>query len=335
MSSEGKPRGTDMGTKEKVLKILQEHSGEYLSGQEIADGIFVTRACIWKSIKALKEDGYEIDAVTNKGYRLRSNVDAVSEDYICSILEDNNIEVYVYDEVTSTNDVVIEKARESKKCTLVIADSQTKGRGRRGRDFYSPKMTGLYMSIAMPIEVPISEMSDVTARAASATAKAIDDLIFDGEDATTIKWVNDIYYNEKKVAGILSEAHTSLEDEESYIVIGFGINVYKPVDDFPKEIKQIAGAIVSGERADNKVRSKLAVRIVEYLLQYMDDDEASIKLYRDKSMLIGSYVKVDTYKKNSRYAYVTGIDDEYHLCVKYDDGQEAKLSSGEVSVIKY
>lgn len=330
-----------MKTKDRVLKLLKENTGKYLSGQSIADTIFVTRASVWKAIKSLESEGYEIDAVTNKGYRLRRACDLVDSDFIREQLLAYGIDMPVvyYDEIDSTNEAAIRYARENRGNAVFIADTQTNGRGRRGRSFYSPKTTGLYMSILIHPDCRIKRMTDITAMAACAVAGSIDELIFDGRDVTKIKWVNDIFINDKKVSGILTEAFTSLEDEEnSYIVIGIGVNIFAPKEDFPKELREIAGTVTEGLIYESgTIRNELTISIVKKLFNYCQNSSENncLTLYRQKSLLDGNYVKINKFTGDYDYAYVTGIGDDYHLHVRYENGKEGELSSGEVSVVKY
>lgn len=327
-------------TKDKVLGILKEVQGDYISGQDIADKIFVTRAAVWKAIKSLQEEGYDIDAVTNKGYKLKYTPDLIDEGRIQKILESDGIrlKVFHYDNVLSTNDTALDIVKEKNEPILVLAESQTKGRGRRGREFFSPAKTGLYMSISFPTDNSMLPYKNITAKAASATALAIDDVVFDGKDTAKIKWVNDIFINGNKVAGILTERYGALEDDCNYIIIGIGINVYPPDKDFPKDIKSIAGTIFSGgQRKDGDIRSQLCISIIKYLYQFMENEENEkcIDTYRKKSFLIGNYVKINQFNGNYEYAYVNDISDKYELMVTYDNGRKGKLTTGEVSVVKY
>lgn len=310
-----------------------------MSGQDMASALFVTRAAVWKAIKALQEAGYAIDAVTNKGYRLRQMPDIIDEAQLQASLMEAGLPltVYHYHEVTSTNDTALELVKQQHRPVLVLADAQSKGRGRRGRAFYSPENTGLYMSLAFGTEKSVREFRHVTALAALATAQAVDDVAFDGADTTQIKWVNDIFLNGAKVAGILTECHETLEDNETYIVIGIGLNVYAPENGFPKDLKTIAGAVFSGgNRKDGDVRSQICQAILRYLYDFMEHGAADcLSAYRRKSFVIGSYVKINLFQGSYRYAFVDGINDDYELLVTYDDGRKGTLCTGEVSVVKY
>lgn len=330
-----------MKTKDKVLELLKSNSGEFLSGQNIADELHVTRACVWKCIKALIDEGNEVDAVTNKGYRLKVSPDDIDIEFIKKELLDSNIsmDVVYYDEVTSTNDVALSYVNSTEQNAVVIANGQTNGKGRRGRNFYSPKASGLYMSVLLNRGERLKNTANITAIAACAVSKAIDDCL-KLEDKTRIKWVNDIFYKNKKVCGILSEAHTLLEDDGlSYVVIGIGVNVFNPENEFPKEIKDIAGNLIHGDVTQyEKIRSKICVAIIRNLFEFITDDEKRNKClpyYREKSMLDGSYIKINSFNGDNKYAKVIGIGDEYQLLVEYENGTEGELTSGEVSVAKY
>lgn len=329
-----------MKTKEKVLELLLNNSGEYISGQDIAERLFVTRASVWKAIKSLKEAGHKIDAVTNKGYRIRQNIDLIKEQFVVNELDSLGfgINVKVYDEVTSTNDEAIRLSRENEEDYLVIADCQSKGRGRRGREFFSPKGTGLYMSYAFSPDKDISEMENITALSALALAMAIDEVVFDGKKTAQIKWVNDIFIDGLKVAGILTEAYTSMEFPlDNRIVIGWGINVYMPLEGFPKEISKTAGYLVKGDNDDiYDIRSRLAVSTYKHLMKLLvRDSKELLELYKDRLFIIGSYLKINQFGKKYKYGYAHGINDKYHLIVEYDDGKTQELFSGEVSVVRY
>lgn len=329
-----------MKTKDKVLELLLINAGQFVSGQEIAEKLYVTRASVWKAIKSLRASGVDIDAVTNKGYRIKQSVDEIDADFIIAELSGvyKSIEIQVYDEVTSTNDIALSASRQSDNDILTVADCQTKGRGRRGRDFYSPKGTGIYMSYAFKPERHFSEMENITAIAALALAKAIDEVIFDNTVTAQIKWVNDIYIDNHKIAGILTEGYTSYENpEDSRIVIGWGINVYMPVEGFPKDIVNLAGYLIKGEPGKgSNIRTKLVVSLMKHLNTLTDEDVTKmVSEYDNRLCITGSYVKINRFNNNYTYGYVRGINDKFHLMVEYDDGKIEELSSGEVSVVKY
>ena len=339
-----------MTTKEQVLDLLKNNGSDFLSGQEIADKLYITRAAVWKAIKALQKEGFEIEAVTNRGYRLLVDkyVPASNEiwalfkahpsfEKIASVKEPDF--VISLDSVDSTN-IFARNRAEIKPLEegLILAGNQTGGRGRRGRSFYSPDNTGLYLSFLLFPKSDFKEASRLTCLTAVAICRAIKNVT--GIDVD-IKWVNDIFYKGKKVGGILTEAITSLEDGMlSHVIIGIGINLYEPYEGFPQELKKIAGGILNGQ-ISREVKTKLISEIMVqfYLSYYFPDEYPYVEEYKERSMLIGNYVKIISYGEatsaSKGYAYVTGIDDSCHLLIRYDDGSSDVLSTGEVSVVKY
>ncbi|MBR5407859.1 MAG: biotin--[Lachnospiraceae bacterium] len=292
------------------------------------------------------------------------HLDTIDPIYIENKLKStvSGIRVIFKDETGSTNEDALSMLAEGSGPVLVIADKQLKGRGRRGRDFYSPKGTGLYLSLAMPGAKELMETGKVTATAAVAVATAIDEAVFSGISTSLIKWVNDIYLGDRKVCGILtearlpvlSEANDDTKDDKGCVVVGIGVNVYEPEGGFPEGIADKAGYLIPldrvdemmglraqhvGERTDHAfmLRSELAAGIVRNFFHYLNRQDESLKIYREKSNLIGSAVRINTFADPDipqRIATVLGIDDDCGLIVEYEDGSREVLSSGEVSVIK-
>lgn len=250
-----------------------------------------------------------------------------------------SVRVYYKEETGSTNEDARRLSETSDIPVLVIANMQKKGRGRRGRDFFSPAGSGLYMSLAIPDASGLIKTVKVTAAAAVAVARAVDETVFFGEERALIKWVNDIYIDEKKVCGILTEAFLSPDDKEAaYMVIGIGINVYEPGDGFPQDIQKKAGYLISaGESVKKGLRNRLAAEVIKQLFRYLYKPEECLAVYRKKSNLIGCRITINSFVPDDirpTLAKVTGIDDECGLVVEYEDGQKETLTSGEVSVVK-
>ena len=232
-----------LSTKENILALFEANKGIYFSGEEIAVQLSVSRAAVWKAVNALRSDGYVIDAVPNKGYRLSMNTDILSVQGIEKYLDPQNrqLTIQVLPEVSSTNTMLREKANEeTPEGYVIIANGQTEGRGRRGRSFYSPVDTGIYLSILLrPKEIATNELTNLTSMAAVAACETIEEV---SGQTPGIKWVNDIYIDGRKVSGILTEASISMENGSvEYVVVGIGFNVYLPEDGFSGEIKDIAG----------------------------------------------------------------------------------------------
>ena len=203
-----------MTTKERLLGLLDENRGRFISGEEIASSLLVSRAAVWKGIQSLRRDGYEIEAVQNKGYLMPEKTDVLSVSGVMKYLEDvsdcRRLRIDVQKSVTSTNTVLKEKAQQGEsEGYVLIAAGQTAGKGRAGRSFYSPEGTGLYLSILLrPEACDAVRASRFTTMAAVAACKAVEDVT---NGAALIKWVNDVYLNERKIAGILTEASIDLE----------------------------------------------------------------------------------------------------------------------------
>lgn len=322
-----------MGTKEKLLSLFEEQKGTYLSGEEIAERLSVSRTAVWKAVKSLRNEGYEIDAVQNKGYSLSVKTDILSAQGIRKYLNSacGSLELHVLSETGSTNTLLREKANAgtAEGCTL-LANTQTEGRGRLGRSFYSPVDTGIYMSILLrPAGLSAGQAVKLTTMAAVAACEAIEEV---SKKQAQIKWVNDIYMDGKKVSGILTEASLGLEDGSlDYVVLGIGINAYPPAEGFPKEIDQIAGAVFRERQNDGKNRLAAA-----FLNHFMDDYTAGkiedhVEKYRERSLVIGKEITVLS-SVGGEKALALDVDEECRLIVQYQDGRTERLSSGEISI---
>lgn len=330
-------------TKDLVLDYLKVNNGKFVSGQLIAKELFLTRASVWKAINALRGAGYEIESVTNKGYRLLASVDRLDAISIAKKLTNSAVSVEVFEELDSTNDEARRRLLGGQDRVLIISECQKNGRGRRGRSFYSPYRSGLYMSIGFRSELRVENATHITSIAAVAVAEVIDEIINEagGKATCGIKWVNDIFIGDRKVCGILTEAYGGLEDQgDNFYVVGIGINVNEAKDPLPKELVGVLGTIAGQAKVtlSQCVRDELAARITDrFLGYYIAEDSSYIAKYRSKSCIIGAYVKINNFNKSKphKYGKVIGINDACHLIIEYDNGKQDELSSGEVSVVKY
>ena len=325
-----------MTTKERLLALLDEHRGRFISGEEIASSLSVSRAAVWKGIQSLRRDGYEIEAVQNKGYMMPVRTDILSASGVLKYLEDiydrYGLRIDVQKSVTSTNTVLKEKAQqgETEGCVL-IAGNQTAGKGRAGRSFYSPEGTGVYLSILLrPEAYDAVRASRFTTMAAVAACKAVEDVT---DDHALIKWVNDVYLHDRKIAGILTEA--SIDLESGYIehaVLGIGFNVYEPENGFPDEIQNRAGAVL--KNPDKDAKNRLAAAFIRYFMSYYHDHQpvqGYIREYCERSFVVGHEIEVIEGEKRTP-AHALSVDDECRLIVRYADGKTEALSAGEVSI---
>ncbi|NCC06661.1 MAG: biotin--[acetyl-CoA-carboxylase] ligase [Clostridia bacterium] len=318
-----------MTTKETVLNLLEKRSGEALSGQALADEINVSRAAVWKAIKELQTAGYPISASTNKGYTLSEKSDILSVKSVAASLKTGG-ELEVLDVVDSTNNRAKQLAAAgAPNGTLVVANQQTGGRGRRGRCFASPAGTGLYLSLIIRTPLSMECVATLTSAAAVAVCRALDRLC---DKHLQIKWVNDIFKNGKKCCGILSEAEADFETGGvSYAVVGIGLNIHEPKDGFPDEIKDIAGAIFDDE--EFVPRSVLAAEIANELFAFANalPEMPFMDEYRQRSCVVGKNINI-IQNANVRRAKAVAITDNGHLQVTLEDGTPEELSFGEISI---
>lgn len=323
-----------MSIKDDVLAELEKNRGTHISGSELAVRLGVSRNAVWKSIKQLEKQGYDIEAVTNKGYCLLVSNDILSRQSIEKYLEVKNVIIETYDSVGSTNSILREKAdEEAPEWTVVIANEQTKGRGRMGRFFYSPKDTGIYMSILLRPKISAYKSINITTCAAVAVARALET---DTEIKAGIKWVNDIYVGDKKVCGILTEATTDIEDGTlKYVILGIGINIFPPEEDFPVDIKNIASSVFDRNIGDKDYRASIVAGIINNLSKlYSDIEKASFyEEYKKRSFLLGKEVYIIK-KDGNEEVLAVDLDKDFGLIVQKKDGSRQHLNSGEVSVRK-
>ncbi len=319
-----------MKTTDKVLSFLEENKGVYVSGALLASSFGVSRNAVWKSVKLLQQRGFEISAVTNKGYMLSKDSCILSAQSVKKYIKNSNIRIVFKDTVTSTNTLVKELAEKGEnEGLLYIAAEQTAGKGRLGRTFLSPKGSGVYFSLLLRPDLAPQDSLLITTCAAVAVAKAIE--INTGKPAS-IKWVNDIYMRGKKVAGILTGAAFDSESGKlSYAVLGIGINMFFDKKTLPAEIKDIATSVFS-EKPDSDVVSRIVADTVNFFMSEYAVLTGKHFLfdYKSRSFLDGKHINVIK-PLGTASGTAQGIDDSFRLHVKYDDGTEEYLSSGEIS----
>ena len=317
--------------REKVLQVLESNKGKFISGENLAGSLDVSRAAIWKAIDSLRKDGYKIKAVPNKGYSLENFNDVLTDKGIKSYLRaDSRVKnVICFDKIDSTNNYAKKIALDgAENGTLIAANSQTAGRGRFGHSFDSPAGTGLYMSLILRPKFESSRFQFITIAAAVAVCLSIQDLC---GFKPVIKWVNDIYLNGKKICGILTEAVTGFESGEiESVITGIGINI--TTEKFSGNYN--AGALFS----DNNMtctRNSICAKIADYVMDFAENLESQelINLYRERSILTGKNI---TYMKGSQKmsAFVHGIDDNGGLIIINESGTQEILRSGEVFTVR-
>lgn len=318
--------------KEEILRLLRSADG-YISGQELCNRFGVSRTAVWKAINQLKEAGYEIEAQQNKGYRLMAAPDLMTEAEIKSLMHTEWVarEVLYFDTIDSTNTKAQELAEKGYPSgTLVVADKQESGKGRRGRSWVSPSGTGIFMTLMIKPDINPNNASMLTLVAALAVAKAITSVT--GEEAL-IKWPNDIVVNGKKVCGILTEMNAQF-DYINHIVVGIGINVHN--ESFPEEISQMASSLMIEAGGKRFHRAQIIADTMSYFEQYYDtflktqDLSALVREYDELLVNRNKSVRVLD-PKEPFDGKAMGITPKGELIV--DTWESRKLvSSGEVSV---
>ena len=313
-----------MSTKTEVLNKLIEKSNEYISGESLANELGKSRAAVWKAIKTLQKDGYVIDAVTNKGYRLGEKNDILTAEIIKSKLA-NDVDVIYYPSIDSTNTEAKRLLLNGKSGDmLLVANEQTDGRGRQGKSFYSPALTGIYMSYVCHPMTALENAVTATTATAVAVCRAIEKLT---DKKPKIKWVNDVYLDGKKICGILTEAITDFETQTvSSIIIGIGMNV--KTKDFPNDIEGASCLDADIKRCD------LIAGITDELCRINSKDYGDfITYYREHSMILGE--RID-YIQNGKVtsAKAIKIDSDGGLVVELENGETTTLRSGEISIRK-
>lgn len=317
--------------KTEILTCLKETDG-YVSGQELCDRLGVSRTAVWKVIGQLREEGYEIEAVRSRGYRLCGAGDVLSEAEIASVLETKSLgrNLRFIDEIDSTNNEIRRMAENgAPDGTLAIAEIQTAGKGRRGRAWTSPRGSGIWMSFLLRPDFAPEYASMLTLVAAMAVEKGIREQT--GLDCQ-IKWPNDIVLNGRKICGILTEMSTE-EDSIRYVVVGIGINVN--TKDFPEEISKTATSLAI-ETGHIVRRAPLVASILKAWEGFYETYKKTLDLsllkeeYNSHLVNIGREVKVLAHKGD--YLGIShGITDTGELIVE-TNGEMREVMSGEVSV---
>ena len=317
-----------------LMRRLLEKNGAFVSGEELAAALGISRTAVWKQIAALRAEGCRIEAVPRRGYRLTELPDGLTAAAVTARLR-HDCRVTVYDVLPSTNSALRERAEGgAPEGTVLIAAQQSAGRGRMGRSFYSPPDSGLYLSLLLRPTLPAEQAQRITTCAAVTTARAIEQIF---GTPCTIKWVNDLFACGGKVCGILTEASLDLEGGGlQYAVLGIGINLAPPAGGFPPELRHVAASLLDCRQGDDR-RAALAAALLDcFLDEYprLTEPETSRRLldeYRRRCHLIGRKV-LAVRGGGSEEVTVLGIDDDYRLLVRRENGDTQALSSGEIRV---
>ena len=312
-------------SRSEVLALLRQD--EYISGEEISRQLGVSRAAVWKAVRALRAEGCRIDSVPNRGYCLRP-----AGRLNAALLQAAPWSVVVPEEVDSTNNIAKQLgAQGAPHGTVVVTERQTGGRGRLGRSFVSPP-GGVYLSVLLRPELPLERLMHLTALAAVATRRAIDDCCGLAPD---IKWMNDLLWQDKKLCGILTELSCEAESGRlEYAVIGIGVNCNTRLSELPPEVQKRATSLreAAGREIDiNALAAAMIARLQELDAVLRGDRGPWMREYRGACVTLGKQVLL-LRAGESRPAFALDVDDDAGLIVRYEDGTTGTVSSGEVSV---
>lgn len=308
-----------MKTTEIIYDILSQHSSG-ISGEAIAKQLNISRTSVWKAIKSLESQGLVIESSKQNGYRLLEG-DLLIPEIIEKALQ---IQVSYNEKSISTQKDAKENILTNPKTPqLYLAPKQEMAKGRMNRPFFTSENGGIYMSLHLKPNVHYSDLEPFTMMAASSITKAISRLT--GID-TQIKWVNDIYLGQKKIAGIITEAITSVETGLiTDVIIGIGLNFF--IKDFPDDLNSKAESLFSVQ--PTVTRNQLIIEIWKLFTEIPVKDH--IKVYKDKSLVLNRQV---TFMENDTLisGKAIAITDEGHLVIRLESGQEKILRSGEISL---
>jgi BirA family biotin operon repressor/biotin-[acetyl-CoA-carboxylase] ligase len=325
-----------MTTDAKILSALRKNTNG-ISGSELAEQLRISRAAIWSRIEELRKVGYDIEAGPHRGYRLVDEPDTLLADDLFARLGKTKIigrDIQVFEQTTSTNDVVEKLARDGvREGAVVFAESQTKGRGRLGRKWISPARKGLWFSILLRPNLRPQETTQLTVASATALRRAI---VSETRLQPEIKWPNDILINGKKVAGILTEMSAEL-DRVRHVIPGIGIDVNQDTSEFPPELRKIATSLKI-EAGESFSRPALAVAI----LQELDEEYTRVcagkfsEISDEWEEHCGTIGKDVTVRIGDRVIQgrAESLDDEGALVLRTEHGRLQRITGGDVTIEK-
>ncbi len=321
-----------MSTKSKILETLEQAHGEWVTGGGLAAELGISRTAVWKGVEAARRDGFRIDSVTGRGYRLVTAGDTLSPESIRPYLthpeQANHIIVKPVTDSTNTDAKRLLLAGDT-DTAAIFALRQNGGHGRKGRPFFSPP-GGIYMSAILHPQLDPDQVVLITTAACVCVCRAIFHVT--GRDPQ-IKWVNDLFLNGKKICGILTEAITDVESGTiGSVVIGIGINYCLPQDEIPEELRNIVGSVIP-EGASHPPRGQLAAEILNQLARVEDmvQNRSFITEYHSRSMILGEEIRVISAKEEYD-ATAIDIDRDGGLVIRTPDGCISSLHSGEVTI---
>lgn len=320
--------------KDKILRFLRSSHTGFVSGEELARKCGISRTMVWKHIKSLEHEGFGIEAVPSQGYRITSEPDLLRKSDLSQGLKTRIIgrQIHLLPEVASTNTLAMEMASQAlPEGTVVIAETQTGGKGRLGRKWVSPK-GNLYLSVILRPNIPIYKAPLITLMGAVAVASAIRTTC--GVQAA-IKWPNDIYVAGKKVGGLLTEMSAE-QDRIKHVVLGIGVDVNMGLDALPAEIRAITTTLAAetGKRVDRTpLLRQLLIDLERWYQVFLRNDAVVLKEWETLNMTIGNRVAVSGLVEMLE-GRAERIDSDGRLIIKLDDGSLRQVAAGDVTILK-
>lgn len=317
--------------RDAVLAALRTAQGD-LSGEELSRRLGISRAAVWKAVNALRQDGYDIQGQSSRGYRLIDCPDLLNAEELRQPGRVIGCEVLCLNSIDSTNDECKRRAMSGAPVGLAVtANTQTGGKGRRGRSFQSLAGKGLYLSVLLRPQVPLEAVSQLTAWTAVAVCRAIEQV---SDIHPDIKWPNDILVDGKKLCGILTELGLEAETGAlSYVVVGMGTNVSQTREDFGPELENIATSLsILGAHVQRRVLAHALLQELDSMnAAFPSNREGYLAEYRRRCVTLGKSVRL-VGPDRERMATALDVEEDFSLRIRLPDGQEEKVSSGEVSV---
>ncbi len=316
-------------TKDEVLKIFLKKENEIVTGGYIAKQLNVSRNTVWKAVNLLKNDGYNIESIKNVGYKLKNKSDFINEILIKENLTTNIIgkKIKIFKTIDSTNTYL--KENDFENGTVVISNHQSSGKGRRGKQFISNENSGIYFSFVIYENIDINKISLVTICVGVVVVRALKKICnFDA----SLKWINDIFYNRKKLGGILTEATLLLEEQKiEKLIIGIGLNTNN-VDEKVKDIATSINDIIQCDNYKNKLISEILNTFEEIYINNLINGEMQSILDEYKEKLFFLNEKIQVIGAETYNAVALGINEKGELLIKDEDEVIKTLNSGEISI---
>lgn len=325
-----------MSIQEMIIEKLKSNQDAWISGESLSHELGVSRTTVSNYMQQLLTDGYEIEKSTKKGYRLTELPDLLNADLIKKDLKTTTFgqqDIYYFKEIDSTNTKAKQLATDSAaEGTLVISETQTGGRGRKNRNWFSKPHKNIHLSLILRPQIAPSEAPALTLMTAVALSEAITELT---DIDIKIKWPNDLLVNKLKLAGILTELSTDM-DSIDYVVIGIGLNVNINHAEFPEELSQIATSILA-ETDEKLVRVNILQNFLRLFEKYYnifikDGTEKILKRWKELSNVIGRDIEIEMIDKTVK-GKVIDIDEQGVLVIEDKSGQRQNIFSGDLRIL--